>query len=57
MRFKDTILIDASPEHVFDFFRNMDEHYLEWHPDHLAFRWEDGEALEEGENLKAWAEV
>lgn len=48
MLFEDSISIDAPPEHVFDFFRRMDEHYLEWHPDHLAFRWVEGDSLDEG---------
>lgn len=48
MLFEDTISIEAPPERVFDFFRDMGEHYLDWHPDHLAFRWVEGEALEEG---------
>lgn len=48
MLFEDTISIDAPPERVFSFFQHMGEHYLEWHPDHLAFRWVEGNALEEG---------
>lgn len=45
----DSIHIDAAPEEVFRFFRDLDgERYLEWHPDHLGFRWIEGDALEEG---------
>ena len=49
MILEETTVIDAPQERVFDFFRYMDEQrYLEWHPDHLAFRWVEGRALQEG---------
>lgn len=48
MVFEDTILIEAPPERVFAFFRDMEAHYLDWHPDHLAFRWIEGDSLQEG---------
>jgi uncharacterized protein YndB with AHSA1/START domain len=49
MILEETTLIDAPPERVFDFFLHMDEQrYLDWHPDHLAFRWVEGNSLQEG---------
>ena len=48
MRLRDTTWIDATPEQVFAFFEHMDEHYLEWHPDHQLFRWEEGHGLHKG---------
>jgi len=49
MILEETTLINAPAERVFDFFRHMDEQrYLDWHPDHLLFRWVEGNALQEG---------
>jgi hypothetical protein len=48
MILEDRILIEASPERIFDFFEHMDEHYLAWHPDHIAFRWTKGRGLKPG---------
>ena len=49
MILEETTFIDAPPERVFDFFRHMGEQrYLDWHPDHLAFRWIEGNILQEG---------
>ncbi len=48
MRLRDTTWIRATPEQVFTFFEHMHEQYLDWHPDHRLFRWEDGQGLREG---------
>jgi len=49
MILEEATLIEAHPERVFDFFRHMDgQRYLDWHPDHLLFRWVEGNALQEG---------
>lgn len=44
----DTITVDAAPEAIFQFFDDMERHYLQWHPDHVLFRWEKGHDLREG---------
>lgn len=33
----------TSAERVVAFFEHLDRHYLEWHPDHIAFVWIDGD--------------
>ncbi|MEX2569804.1 MAG: SRPBCC family protein, partial [Gemmatimonadota bacterium] len=48
MILEDRIQIDVSPERIFDFFEQMETNYLEWHPDHLAFRWREGRGLNPG---------
>jgi len=45
---RDTTDVQASPEAVFEFFEEMERHYLRWHPDHKLFRWVRGRGLEEG---------
>lgn len=35
---KDSIEIKTTPEEIFNLFRNLDKHYLEWHPDHIKFK-------------------
>lgn len=40
--------IDAPPAVVFRFFEEMADNYTEWHPDHVEFRWVDGDGLAEG---------
>jgi len=42
MILEDSIKIQASPEAVFQFIEDIESHYLEWHPDHVLFRWEQG---------------
>ena len=34
----DTIQIAVEPERVFEWLMTLDDHYLEWHPDHLSCR-------------------
>jgi hypothetical protein len=48
MILEDRTLIEAPPEAIFQFFEKMDENYLAWHPDHVAFRWTKGRGLEPG---------
>jgi len=56
MRFTEDIFvtnsveIQAKPEQVFAFLYNLktDEDYRAWHPDHVAFRWEEGAPWQEG---------
>ena len=40
--------IEASSEDVFRFFEHIDENYEDWHPDHVTFRWVEGDGLERG---------
>jgi uncharacterized protein YndB with AHSA1/START domain len=40
--------IEASPERIFAFFMDIEAQYVAWHPDHITFRWIEGEALHEG---------
>ena len=48
MRLRDSIRIRTTPARVFRFFETMDRHYLDWHPDHRLFRWEEGKGVEPG---------
>jgi len=44
---EDSIEIAAPPERVIDWLMHIDEHYAEWHPDHVQWVNLDGE-LDEG---------
>lgn len=44
----DSITIHARPERIFRFFDEMEGHYLQWHPDHVRFRWISGRGVREG---------
>lgn len=48
MIMRDEITIQTTPERIFQFFAEMAENYVRWHPDHLLFRWETGTGLQEG---------
>jgi hypothetical protein len=48
MILEDSIKIEASPEAAFQFFEEMGDHYLAWHPDHVLFRWEGGRGVKRG---------
>lgn len=49
MILEDVTRIRTRPERIFRFFEEMDQdHYLAWHPDHLAYRWVKGRGLKEG---------
>jgi hypothetical protein len=48
MILKDQTFIQTTPDQIFHFFENMDEHYTDWHPDHLAFEWKTGKGLKPG---------
>ena len=45
---KDTMEIKTTPDRIFDWLKNQDKHYLEWHPDHVKCRWVKGKPVEEG---------
>jgi len=45
---EDSIKIKARPEAIFQFFEEMESHYLQWHPDHVLFRWVSGRGVKEG---------
>jgi hypothetical protein len=44
----ETSVLPATPERVWEFFRQLDTHYPDWHPEHLRWRTLSGEALGEG---------
>ena len=48
MILSDSTRIDAPPEAVFAFFDEIEAHYLDWHPDHVLFRWIYGRGVKEG---------
>lgn len=41
-------MINAPADKVFTFFKNIENNYLKWHPDHVSFKWIKGEGLETG---------
>jgi len=44
-----SIKINASPEKIWDFFVNLEQNYVRWHPeDHVVFRWTRGTPMETG---------
>jgi len=43
---RDSIEIKASPECVYGWLTSLDEHYGEWHPDHVKCVYEGGEVAE-----------
>lgn len=48
MILSDTTDIAVSPATIFDFFEEAEEHYRDWHPDHVLFRWIDGRGVRVG---------
>ena len=48
MILQDSILIKASPDAIFRFFEEMECNYLQWHPDHVLYRWVAGQGVKEG---------
>ncbi|HAA22565.1 MAG TPA: SRPBCC family protein [Cytophagales bacterium] len=48
MKFEDSIFIQAPCEKVFAFFEEMDQNYLNWHPEHQVFEWRKGKGLAVG---------
>lgn len=44
----DAVNINAAPRAIFDFFEDMEQHYLQWHPDHVRFRWVSGRGVKTG---------
>lgn len=48
MLLQDSIQVNVSAETVFGFFEEMADNYVAWHPDHIAFRWIEGESVTEG---------
>jgi hypothetical protein len=53
LSFTDTTRIHATPEAVWDFFAAMDEHYREWHPEHVVWRNVKGNATVPGSVIYA----
>lgn len=42
MIIEDGAHLPAPPARIAAFFETLDEHYLDWHPDHISFAWLDG---------------
>lgn len=47
MILEESIALPVPPERVVTFLESLDERYLDWHPDHISFRWLDGSRHEE----------
>jgi hypothetical protein len=48
MLLSDSTVVKASAPAIFRFFEDMENHYLQWHPDHVLFRWVQGRGVVEG---------
>ncbi len=48
MKIENSIYIAAPTENVFAFFVDIENNYLNWHPEHRKFIWVKGNNLEEG---------
>src|SRR5689334_8874174 len=53
LSFSDTSHISASPDEVWRFFAEMESHYLDWHPEHVAWRDLEGNATIPGSVIYA----
>lgn len=42
MILEETSILNVRPERVVAFLEALDDHYLDWHPDHVSFSWLDG---------------
>ena len=45
---RDSVVVHASPERVWDWLETLPEHYRQWHPDHLSARWVTGHGFRPG---------
>ena len=48
MILQDSIRIEAPAESAFNFFNDMADNYVRWHPDHLSFKWLEGNSVKVG---------
>ena len=48
IQLRDSILIDVEPGRVWAWLDELPLHYREWHPDHVACRYERGDAMRVG---------
>jgi hypothetical protein len=48
MVLRDSIHIQAPAQALYQFFDQMEEHYNQWHPDHVLFRWITGRGVASG---------
>lgn len=44
----DSVHIRTTPQAIYRFFEHMEENYLQWHPDHVLFRWTTGRGVASG---------
>ncbi|HSE07228.1 MAG TPA: SRPBCC family protein [Nocardioidaceae bacterium] len=49
---RDTVVIDASPDAVWEWLQHLPDQYPSWHPDHLSARWVRGAGLTPGAELE-----
>ena len=48
---KDSILINVSAEKIFNWFRKIDQYYLDWHEDHISCKVIKGSLGEVGSEI------
>ena len=49
---KSSTEIDAAPEEIWNFFKNIEQNYKMWHPkEHIYFKWVKGKPLELGSKI------
>lgn len=48
MILNETTDVTAPQDVVYQFFGEMEDSYVEWHPDHITFRWTVGTGLVQG---------
>ena len=49
----DTIEIKTTPQAIFNWFQQIENNYLDWHPDHISCKWLKGKSFEIGSVLYA----
>ncbi|MGD2103389.1 MAG: SRPBCC family protein [Acidimicrobiia bacterium] len=49
----DSIVIDSSPEPIWEWLTNLATRYTKWHPDHVSAEWELGEPNQVGSIMRA----
>lgn len=50
---RDSVHVDAPPEHVWSWLTRLPEHYTEWHPDHVSAEWDRGDFSRAGSIMTA----
>lgn len=50
---EDSVHIEASPQQVWDWITHLEDHYCEWHPDHVSAEWITGPPNRVGSVMRA----